>query len=101
MSSPSLGDYKISLRNHLISAFVSDLVFPIFIIFLPLLAVELGVNGLELGLLGGIPYVTFIFMPFIVGRFADKVHSAQSLLIFAFSILTVLSFLYIVIPDPL
>jgi len=56
----------------LLSSAVADAVLPIFYIFIPIFAVKLGANALELGLVGGVSYGVYSFMPFVMGHFSDR-----------------------------
>jgi MFS family permease len=79
---------------YLFSAFVGDLLLPVFYIYLPLRGYELGANTLEVGLIGGAAYATYSFMPIVMGRFSDRLGSRILFIVFAFSILSVVSALY-------
>jgi MFS family permease len=89
-----------SFHVYLISAFIGDLMLPIFYIYLPLLGYELHASVLEVGLIGGASYATYSFMPFVMGRFSDRVGSRILFIILAFSILSIVSALYVVVQVP-
>jgi MFS family permease len=90
-----------SFHIYLFSASVSDFFYPIFYTFLPLLAYHLGASPLEIGFVGGGVNIMYSFMPFLMGRFLDKVRARKLFIISSFSILSVVSFLYSVASSPL
>jgi MFS family permease len=85
----------------LFSAAIGDIVFPGFLIFLPLLAFQLHANGLEIGIVGGAANAMYGFMPYIMGRFSDRIGSRYSFIIGAFAILTIVALLDSLYPSPL
>ena len=78
----------------LFSSALADLIIPIFSIFLPLFAVTLGANSLELGLVGGTSYLVYSFMPFVMGHFSDRRGSRKFFILGSLMILCVVSLLY-------
>lgn len=87
--------------SMLLSAGIGDVVFPGFLIFLPLLAFQLGADALEIGVVGGAANAMYGFMPYIMGRFSDKMHSRYSFIIVSFAILTLVALLDSLYPSPL
>ena len=73
---------------------------PVFYIFLPLFAVTLGANTLELGLVGGTSYAVYSFMPFVMGHISDRRGSRKFFIITSLVILCVVSLLYAASNDP-
>jgi MFS family permease len=92
---------KLSFPMYLVSTFVSDFVFPIFLTFLPLLAYELGANSLLVGLVGGSAYAIDSFMPFVLGVISDRIASRSFFMISAFALLSFVSFLYFIATSPI
>jgi MFS family permease len=78
----------------LFSSAIADVMIPIFSIFLPLFAVTLGANSLELGLVGGTSYAVYSFMPFVMGHFSDRRGSRKFFIITSLLILCIVSLLY-------
>ncbi len=78
----------------LFSSALADVIIPIFSIFLPLFAVTLGANSLELGLVGGTSYAVYSFMPFVMGHFSDRRGSRKFFIITSLLILCIVSLLY-------
>ena len=78
----------------LFSSALADMIIPIFSIFLPLFAVTLGANSLELGLVGGTSYAVYSFMPFVMGHFSDRRGSRKFFIITSLLILCIVSLLY-------
>jgi len=99
----SIGSFRSSATfyRNLFSAFIGDISVPIFAIFLPLLANSLGASPLEVGIVGGANYSIFMFMPFILGRLANKRSTRRFFVVGSFSILTAASLLYVVISNPI
>lgn len=89
------------LAGYLFSTALADALFPIFYIFLPLFAVRLGANALELGLVGGASYAVYSFMPFVMGHFSDRSGSRKFFIISSFVVLSVVSILYSISNDPI
>jgi MFS family permease len=84
-----------------LSAFIGDLMLPIFNLFVPLFAYELGANPLEVGLVGGASYGVYSFMPFIMGRYSDRMRKRRRLLTFSLLILAATSVLYSLAGSPI
>lgn len=85
-------DYQIA--SYLFSSALADAISPIFNIFIPLFAVELGASALELGLVGGASYAVYSFMPFIMGRFSDRSGSRKFFILSSLLMLCAVSVLY-------
>jgi MFS family permease len=85
----------------LFSAAIGDIVFPGFLIFLPLLAFQLGGDALEVGAVGGAANAMYAFMPYVMGRFSDRVGSRHCFVIGSFAILTTVALLDSLYPSPL
>lgn len=87
-------------RLYLFSAFIGDLTLPIFSLFVPLFAYELGANPLEVGLVGGASYGVYSFMPFVIGRYSDRMKKRRNLLVLSLSVLGATSVLYSLAASP-
>jgi MFS family permease len=87
--------------SYIFSAAVADAVLPIFYIFIPLYAVAIGANPLELGLVGGASYAVYSFMPFIMGHFSDRSGSRKFFILTSFVLLGMVSFLYSLTTSPI
>ena len=74
---------------------------PIFSLFLPLLTLEVGGNLLEVGIVGGVSYAIYSFMPFVLGKYSDRIRSKRIFVIASFALLTLVSFVYIIVSDPI
>ncbi len=84
----------------LLSSAVADAILPVFYIFIPLFAVTIGANALELGLVGGASYAVYSFMPFIMGHFSDRRGSRKFFIVSAFVLLCIVSLLYSITISP-
>jgi len=84
----------------LFSSALADVITPVFYIFLPLFAVTLGANALELGLVGGTSYAVYSFMPFVMGHYSDRRGSRKFFIIASLVVLCVVSLLYAASNDP-
>lgn len=84
----------------LFSSALAEVITPVFYIFLPLFAVTLGANALELGLVGGTSYAVYSFMPFVMGHISDRRGSRKFFIITSLVILCVVSLLYAASNDP-
>ncbi len=87
------------VRAYLVSSFSGDLVLSIFYIYLPLFAHELGASTLEVGIVGGGDYLSYSFLPFLLGRFSDKLKSRMLLIVLALGLISVSSLLYAIAPN--
>jgi MFS family permease len=87
------------LRSYLVSAFAGDVVLSIFYIYLPLFSYELGASTFEVGIVGGASYLVYAILPIFIGRFSDKIKSKSLLLLLAFALVTLCSFLYGITPN--
>src|SRR5208283_762709 len=76
------------------SSATSNLVIPVFSLFLPLLALQLGASVLEIGLVGGAANLVYSFMPFVMGRFANTSVARRFFIVSSLALLSVVSFLY-------
>ncbi|MHB1907414.1 MAG: MFS transporter [Nitrososphaerales archaeon] len=86
--------------RYLFSSAVADAILPIFYIFIPVFAVTLGANAIEIGLVGGAAYATYSFMPFIMGHFSDRRGSRKFFILSSFVILGLVSLSYSLVQDP-
>jgi len=84
----------------LTTSFLGDIVSPIFALYLPLFAYELGANVLEIGLVGGVAYASYSFMPFIIGRYSDRIKRRKDFLTASLAILAACSFVYVFVDSP-
>jgi MFS family permease len=82
------------------STVVGDLISPIFALFLPLFAYELGANAFELGLVGGVSYATYSFIPFVIGRYSDRMKRRRDLMVASLVLLSACSFVYAFVVSP-
>lgn len=73
---------------------------PVFNIFLPILAIRIGADALQVGLVGGTANAVYAFMPFVIGRFSDRRESRKFFVLSALAILTTVSVLYAVASNP-
>lgn len=89
-----------TFMRYLFSSAVADAILPIFYIFIPVFAVKLGANALEIGLVGGAAYATYSFMPFIMGHFSDRRGSRKFFILSSFVILALVSLSYSLVQDP-
>lgn len=80
--------------SYLLSAFVSDFVYIVFYTFLPLLAYQLGATIFEIGLVGGTSYAVYSFMPFVLGRFSNKLFVRSLFIVSSFALLALVSLVY-------
>jgi MFS family permease len=78
-------------RTYLISSFVGDLVIPVFNVYLPLFAYEIGATPFEIGLVGGANYLMFSFVPLLMGHFSDRVQSRKKFVLAALLIVCLVS----------
>ena len=84
----------------LFSSFVGDMVSPIFALYLPLFAYELGANVFELGLVGGVSYASYSFMPYVIGRYSDQVKRRKDFMTISLAMLAACSFIYAFVTSP-
>jgi MFS family permease len=84
----------------LYSTVVGDIVSPIFALFLPLFAYNLGASVFELGLVGGVSYASYSFMPFVVGRYSDQVQRRMDFTVISLGTLAACSFVYVFVGSP-
>ncbi len=87
-------------KRHLVSSFNADLIIPIYSVLLPLLAYTLGASVFEIGLVGGAANAVYCFMPFVMGRIADRDGVRKFFVTSSFAILTVVSVSYVFIQNP-
>jgi len=83
------------------TAALANFVQPIFTTFLSLLAVELGANVFEIGLIGGGASVVYAFMPFVMGRFSDRGQARKFFIILSLGLLATVSILYYFSANPI
>ncbi len=84
----------------LFSTFVADLVSPIFALYLPLFAFQLGADAFEIGLVGGVAWVSYSFAPYVIGRYSDRVSRRKWFIAVSLVMLSVCSFLYVFVESP-
>lgn len=84
----------------LAASFIGDIVSPIFALYLPLFAYELGGSVLDVGLVGGVSYASYSFMPFLIGRYSDQVRRRKDFLTASLAVLAVCSFVYVFVSSP-
>ncbi len=87
--------------SYIFSSAVANAVLPVFYIFIPLFAVAIHANALELGLVGGTSYAVYSFMPFIMGHFSDRSGSRKFFILTSFILLCLVSFLYSLTTSPI
>lgn len=80
---------------------MGNAIIPVFNIFLPILAIQIGADALQVGLVGGSATAVYAFMPFVMGRFSDRRESRRFFVLSAFAILTIVSVLYAVASSPI
>lgn len=74
---------------------------PIFSLFIPLLAVNIGADPFEVGLVGGAASIVYAFMPFVMGHFSDRSGLRRFFIVSAFALLTIVSLFYSIATTPL
>ncbi|MGI0078287.1 MAG: MFS transporter, partial [Nitrososphaerales archaeon] len=77
------------------------MVAPIFSLFLPILAFEIGATTFEVGLVGGAENIVYAFMPFFMGHFTDRGRSRRFFIVSAFAMLAVVSLFYSIASNPI
>jgi MFS family permease len=82
------------LLSYLSSAAIGDTLVSTNMFFLPLLTVIVGGDVFEVGLVGGLSYAVYTFMPFVFGKYSDKFRSKHRLLVLSFLIITAVSVVY-------
>ncbi|MDG6904186.1 MAG: MFS transporter [Nitrososphaerota archaeon] len=87
-------------KRHLVSTFNADLIIPIYSVLLPLLAYRLGGSVFEVGLVGAAANGVYCFMPFVMGRIADRDGVRLFFVTSSFAILGVVSVSYVFIQSP-
>ncbi len=92
---------KGSLRVYLFTSFVGDLIVPLYSLYLPLLAALSGATVAEVGIVGGASYISYSFMPFIAGRYSDRMKIRQGFMLAALTVLALVSLLYLFVATPL
>lgn len=88
-------------KRHLVSSFNADLIIPIYSVLLPLLAYTLGASVFEIGLVGGAANAVYCFMPFLIGRIADRDGVRKFFVTSSFAILATVSVSYVFIQNPI
>lgn len=86
--------------GYLASAALGDILVSTNIFFLPILAVVVGADVLEVGVVGGASYAVYAFMPFVMGRYSDRFRSKYRLLLLSFSIIALVSLVYAFASNP-
>ncbi len=84
----------------LTTSFLADIVSPIFALYLPLFAYEIGGSVLEVGLVGGVAYASYSFMPFVIGRYSDRIKRRKDFLTVSLAILAACSVVYVFVDSP-
>ena len=87
-------------KRNLVSSFNADLIIPIYSVLLPLLAYTLGASVFEIGLVGGAANAVYCFMPFVMGRIADRDGIRKFFVTSSFAILLIVSVSYVFIQNP-
>ena len=82
------------------TSFIGDIVSPIFALYLPLFAYQLGASVLELGLVGGLAYASYSFMPFVIGRYSDRVKRRKDFMTVSLALLAACSVAYVFVGSP-
>ncbi|MDA4112481.1 MAG: MFS transporter [Thaumarchaeota archaeon] len=85
----------------LILTFAGDVVAPIFALYLPLFAFQFGADALEIGLVGGVAWVSYSFVPYLIGRYSDKPRRRKTFIVISMAMLTACSFIYVFVESPL
>ena len=86
---------------YLFTSFVGDLIVPLYSLYLPLLAALSGATVAEVGIVGGASYISYSFMPFIAGRYSDRMKIRQGFMLAALGVLVLVSLLYLFVATPL
>lgn len=81
--------------------FAGDVVAPIFALYLPLFAFQLGADAPEIGLVGGAAWISYSFVPYLIGRYSDKLRRRKAFIVISMAILTACSFTYAFVESPL
>jgi MFS family permease len=85
----------------LFSTFFGDVVTAIFVLYLPLFAYQLGANVFELGLVGGVAYASYSFVPVVIGRYSDQVRRRKDFMVISLAMLAACSFVYAFVDSPI
>jgi MFS family permease len=85
----------------LILTFAGDVVAPIFALYLPLFAFQLGADALEIGLVGGAAWISYSFVPYLIGRYSDRLRRRKAFIVISMAMLTICSLLYVFVESPL
>lgn len=93
--------YSGDFLRYISSSALANLVLPVFSLFLPLLALQLGASELEIGLVGGASNAVYAFMPFIMGRFSDRGGARKLFIVVSLALLSIVSTLYFFSTSPL
>jgi len=81
-------------QTFLATSFVGNFVGPIFAILLPLMAYHLGASTFQIGLVGGVTFSLYSFVPFVAGSYSDTLKTRKIFIIFALVLLVLTSALY-------
>ncbi|MGA2663545.1 MAG: MFS transporter [Nitrososphaerales archaeon] len=84
----------------LFSTVAGDLIAPIFALYLPLYALQLGADPLEIGLVGGVSWASYSFAPYLIGRYSDRVRMRKAFIVVSLVMLTFCSFTYVLVESP-
>jgi MFS family permease len=90
-----------NFASLLVLSFAGDIVSPIFALYLPLYAFQLGADALEIGLVGGVAWVSYSFVPYLIGRYSDKLRRRKAFIAISMAMLTACSFSYVFVGSPL
>jgi MFS family permease len=88
-------------RLNLVTSFFGNLVAPVFSLFIPILAVNVGATPFEVGVVGGAASIVYAFMPFVVGHLSDRGGARRFFVLSSFVLLTIVSAFYSVASTPL
>ncbi len=94
------GQPDLNFLRYTSTAALANFVQPIFTLFVTLLALELGADPLEIGLVGGASSFVYTFMPFVMGRFSDRGEARKFFIIISLALLSTVSILYSFAQNP-
>jgi len=73
---------------------------PIFALYLPLYALRLGADPLEIGLVGGASWASYSFAPYLIGRYSDRLRMRKAFIAVSLVMLTACSLAYTLVESP-
>lgn len=88
------GFLKSNYSILLVTTFLGNSAIPIFSLFLPYIAHQLGADTFEVGLVGGSSTAVYSFLPYVMGRYYDRANTKKLFIVLSLTILVVASFLY-------